>query len=105
MSKRDIKPHSGGKVMNTRKKALQVIIDEMNREEREKDRALNRKEELGPRKQILAAYEVNSDINDAIAVMNDINNKIGKRAYTEEMIKAWIQEYKNKNNSREDEVR
>ena len=35
--------------------------------------------------------------------MNDINNKIGKQAYTEEMIKAWIREYEDKNNSREDD--
>lgn len=51
----------------------------------------------------MEAYKLNKDINDAIAVMNDINNKIGKQAYTEEMIKVWIQEYIDKSKSRDDD--
>lgn len=104
MAKGDFKPGTR-KVANDRKRNLQYILLEMEKEEIKRKRAIEgkTKEIIGPRKQIIAAYEVNYDIDDAIAAMNDINNKIGKQAYTEEMIKAWIREYEDKNNSREDD--
>ena len=105
MSTGYVKPHSGGKVANDRRRNLQYFLTQMTNEDRARKKALEgrKNDVIGPRKQIIAAYEVNFDINDAIAVMNDINNKIGKRAYTEDMIRAWIQEYEDKNKSRDDD--
>jgi len=102
MAKGDFIPGTR-RVANDRKRNLQYFLTQMEKEELAKKKAQEgrKKDVIGPRKQIIAAYEVNYDINDAIAVMNDINNKIGRQAYTEEVIKVWIREYEDETNFRE----
>ena len=91
---------------NYRQDALRTTFYIMDKEE-SKRKSMEEKEkrgkQLGPREKILEAYKVNCEIDDAIAVMNDINNKIGKQAYTKDMVKVWIQEYEDKNKSHEDD--
>ena len=98
MIEKYIKPYTPVKQITVRR-----VLDFMTNEDKQKEKALKSNENIGIRQQVLRAYQIKKDINDAIAVINDINNKIGKQAYTEEMIRVWIQEYENKNKSRNDD--
>lgn len=49
--------------------------------------------QLGPRTQVLHAYEEKKSREDAYRIANEINEKIGQKVYSKETVDQWIEEY------------
>lgn len=71
----------------------------------------NKEHVLGPKMKIINAYKQNKNIKDAYKAANEINQKIGKEAYSKDKVVSWIKEEIekekriNKNRDEDDEAR
>lgn len=93
MAKRDIDRYRHRVTLTIEKYRHEMLAKTFYSMDVEKRREAVRAPAPGPRTIILEAYRKNLSKQEAYQAMKEINDKLGKNVYTQDVIDEWIEEY------------